>query len=734
MEEVRALLEKHHVPPIEVESILKAKQLDKSRDWLVLTHFRLLLVKRGRKPPKGYFWHTAKRFRKTRDREVEFEFNDGTIPVKDTEAEDLLVRASQHVISIFTEEEFPRERLEFNRQDLMYGYGKNRDAVFLRMKYQAFVQKRRNSPNFKKALKSYVRACMDGRSNVMDLEHVAKYVSKFWLVFDGLLMCDNIKTLIVPNKGKDVWFALGHFVRHNETVERLVIKANPNSEPVDDPECETRGNCPKSNGLEKFACSFSQNKNCKVKAIEFKGNVYDSNFAVKMAIVAESVPLTTWTVQTGFNRSGMETVMQMFTGGVRGFQHLVKLDFVQCDGIQCDKLLVLQSLKLLQVTDSSVDLADMFEALDKHQDTRLAKIVLSGNVCQKELRDDLKLPPKLRVLVLNRVKWYRDSLIRFFRICGNDARKMYGKMIVSLNSVIMDEPEWKAFNEFADVCHTDPFHAINFNGNPLSPELLNYFLRLSNLGGLRINGCVHDDDADLVRILLERLPANTQLSCLCIRGSNKKYLCESLFKLLHALIPNTTIKCLDVGHHKAGSEIVPAITELLLHNTTLESIMFDDNNIDSPDSLFQMTRELKAAPSPRQMALQPPVHDISRMLSQRLMTMSQARRLHNEMMALYHAPSKEPAKPVVKPPPLPNVHVSDPEMNEGIEVPLAPDARQETRLPLMYQVKIDRLNEEYITDHQWESLLNYIPEPRADFGRRAAYDISLSSIAYQLAL
>lgn len=727
---LRAELEETNiVKKIELDSVLKYKRLDKPHQWLIITNFGMILVthkffSKRIKILNNHRWHTAKQFSLTSDRTAEFVFQDGTIKLTDPESVDILILASQHVRSILTEEEFPTSCLNFD-QSYMTGYGRKPDAVFRRMEYMAFIQQKRLSPNLCRDLTPHVRDCMMGKSNTMNLEKAAKFVSKFWLVFDGLLVCNNITNLIVPAKGTDVWHALAHFIEHNTTVESVVIKANPNSDP---------------DGLKAFVDAFGKNKNCKVKTLQFAGSIYDARFAVMMAIIVESVHLKVWSVQTGFNRSGMETLSPML-GTVRGFANIQKVSFVKCEGIQCRSILAMAGLKVLVLSDSGIDLTDLFEALDQAGHPHISKICANGNVCRRELRSDLMLSPGLRALQLWRVAWHGNNLIRLFEIAANENWKGYGRLMLGLDGIKMEESGWKEFSEFVSDFHADPFQFITFSNNPLSVEFLRYLLSRSNLLKLQISGCIHEEDTELIQLMCEMLPVNRTLAMLICRGSNKKYMCEAVFKILRALIPNRALKILDVSNHRAGNEIVPVLLELLLQNGTLEGVVFDDNNIDDVDILFQLVHDLKNAPSPRMVGLNVPQSDLTRVYNARGVDARTFRKLEAEFKSLFIRPKLPKQQTVVKPPSAIEINFFDGQKTpsgDGVEVDLnkaePPVPEQKPVLPPMYQVKVDRLNEEYVTDKQWESLLNHIPESHADVAKHAAYEFGLSSIALKLAL
>jgi hypothetical protein len=250
------------------------------------------------------------------------------------------------------------------------------------------------------------------------------------------------------------------------------------------------------------------------------------------------------------------------------------------------------------------------------------------------------------------------------------------------------------------------------------------------------------------------LSVNKVIGVLNVSGDVGAELGAGIGPLLQAIGRNEWIVELNISGHNLGNSVFDRLFGLLNENKTIQKVAFDDNKIESIEAFRSLIKKLKGLP--RAVSLVLPSRDISRIKEGTAVNVVQPEvtAIVSELREL--EPKQTPD--VSKRPPLPTQHKQAPGSLTGKtllpagrkhslrravtggrmslqaaltsvkvvakenvlvdevdgELVIEPTTQAESVLEPSLQMALDCVNEDYILDTQWESLLDDIPEENLD--------------------
>jgi hypothetical protein len=717
---------------------------------MLITELRLALftVKKGFRRTcslsRQFQWINATSFQLPKPNQVHLVFKDGFVSFLDDEANDILIGISQHCLSIFTEFEFSRSILDFDGS-LLSRLERKRDSLIRRIRFRCLSDNRPFPSSFYKTLETSLERVSTGNS--FDLNRFLDHWDLMDVLFDGFNSFPELQELIIPKAsyGHSFWNFLPKFVGSNVTINTLTICDSP----------------PDLDKFRLFVDSFQQNSRHKIQNLSFCDISIDSGHSSKIGALIDSRPMESLSIINGFTSSGYQTFRSLVSGS--GFQDLVKLTIQGYSSIDVQHFTSMR-LKHLDLSNSELDLCNILHPLDGKDDLRLIELTVSGNRSESPLNVQVQLPRHLRTIIADRVHWSNDNLEHFFIICGNVSEPIR----VSLKDTYQLTGQWSSFTTFLTKFDRYPFSGLSFDRNELKSGFIDYVRRCNQLSYLSVRGCFSEKDEMLVPFG-DMIISNKTIDTLDIGGEGIASMKSSISVLLTAVGQNTSILNLNVTGNNVGNGLFDLLYNLLVQNRTLQSITFDDNQLDNLDSFRVLISKLKS--QTRTIKLQLPKHDLLRLTerkdvklgmvldadsSRRELSLieSELRTLEgrsvidghttknagvadsNSVPSLSNGGSKPPvisrrsmnravssaAVTQAHHQSLPSTVLSGRVSNPG-EVPFeevygdvvinAP-VPAETVLDPVQQLAVDSVNEEYVLDNQWESLLEDLPVPNLD--------------------
>ena len=634
---------------------------------------------------------------------IVFIFNNETLTIKSDEADNILKTIVQNLSTIFPLYEMPQ--LKFNPK-IYDGLKRKNDAILNRFKFMAYCSGKTITTAAYREFNNYCQKILKSPNiaQTLDLARFQNFYSLTDPILSSISLASNIKRVIVPlykNGAASYWESMAKFVATNRTITTLEINDvyKPNNSTL-------------LQSFNKFVNGIATNSHCKISRISFFNSIYDENFVVQLAVILEAHPFTNVCLFNGISENGFKVLVPMLNT-VKGFQSVKNFALSGSQFINVESVITpLKNVQSFIFNNCNLDIANVLCLFAKvHNSAK--KLSLSNNLCSDSISEELFFPPHLEKLNLDEVKWSGSSMVSLFQFLNRreSSNIVNSLLFIDISKATMSPSQWNQFDSFLKKFDCKFLRSLVFDQNPVGSGFLSFINRCGNLYELSLNGCFSNGDP-MIDSFAEALSLNNSITNISLKGvGNDNILAESMHTILAAIHANANIKVLDISMNMAGDDICPELQNILMDNYNISDISFDGNNINNIESLRSLLTELIRVK--RIIKIHPLVQDLSNNIK------PSERNEINQLCDLLNQQAKSEETD----------SISDIKTIEKLSLGSFSNIDNE----YICQINNERIKEEYISDMQWKSMLNDIPEVNLDdltlqFVQQFAFDVLINEI------
>lgn len=253
-----------------------------------------------------------------------------------------------------------------------------------------------------------------------------------------------------------------------------------------------------------------------------------------------------------------------------------------------------------------IDIAIVFKEL--MSDFQIMSLNLSENYCSTNLKDNYQFSTTLSKLNLSKVKWEGNTLIKFLtNQVFTSAMDLNLSYFILTNNSYLD-----AIKKLVNIPPSPMISKLKWNGNILTPNFFDFISKYSFLEKVSFNYCSIPNHYN--KNILESMKTFLQFSnitSLSIVETFKNYQSYVLEALSERLIQQKTLIKLNVSKNNIGEEGLSILENIILNNSSLLYVYFDNNNIRDYNALVQFFNHLQK--SSHLIYLSKPKFDIDQM-------------------------------------------------------------------------------------------------------------------------
>ncbi|OHT03185.1 hypothetical protein TRFO_06874 [Tritrichomonas foetus] len=682
------------------------------------------LLKRSARISRYFRWDTLLAIRTESILSFQLVFKDGTMTLIDQNSVQLVVSVATHISNILLKHEWPK--FEFD-PEYLDGYKQSSDAMIKRMMFKSYVAGTELPEGLIKEMKILNSKIIKMNENIPIPFYLKRFIEFYpytEFILAAIEVCPQIKRLIVPYKPKQpYWEFLANFLRTNRTITSLEIYDDPNHPKFKD-----------------FYESFAINPNNQIDDISFNNGKFNQMFVVNLAIILESKCFHRLILNNGVTADGFQIMASMMPN-VKGFKSLVAFQLSQCRSIQPNTIISnLPQLTVLRLEDCNIEVADVFIALNDLPESHIRELNLGKNRLTVSLDSNLKLPKDLKILNLDNLTIENNALLFLIYLLSQEISRE-NKLILSICRLKMSNEQWDELNTYLYSIYI-LMNTLLFDQNRIGNGFITFFEKC-NLQKLSVKGCLATGDPILTSFTTS-IQKNTTIKELNIGGAEGCFLGDSLPNLLNVIIENQSITSLDISGNMTGITIYDSVLNLLEKNPRIKEISLDGNNHTNGDAIKQFYSNVRQFK--RRVFVQTPINDITAMKNAKLLN----ERDINELWVIIKqfqnnrdckAINNSQGRPFsfnssVIPNPLtapsstniklnkkvrfnPNSNQNQPSnnhhnmaANERRALPVFDEREKQLdpEIPPEVHALNDRVNEEYVNDQQWISIIDDVPE------------------------
>ena len=408
--------------------------------------------------------------------------------------------------------------------------------------------------------------------DLLELDIEGKYS---YFLLQCLQIEPRITTLIVQTPTLGImWNKVADFIASNTTIVNLFSYENLNQSFALVPE------------------AFKKNKRTKIqKFILMRATCYPAYLQVISEILA-SHKLDVFGIAYSLNGDTAIRFMKEFGSNI-AFGNLSSLCLDGTDGLDISQLLrSTQNVKSLSLENCGIELCLFFGYLSLEKNFIISDLNLSGNKATKLIKDSLKLPDSLKTISVANTVFKDDNLLRLLKLLTQK------KLNIDVSRAIMDETKWNQFFDNIDTLSSDSILSLNWNENAVYLEFFDFLDNANSLTSLKMDGCFSQGDMMLPEAS-KYIEDNVTLKELSIRGTSRRVLSDSDIPVLFkGLLINRSIVKLDIGGNNLTSESLDPISNMLLTNRKIETLIIDTPKIFTIDFLIRFYTELSRRGTP----------------------------------------------------------------------------------------------------------------------------------------
>jgi hypothetical protein len=524
-----------------------------------------------------------------------FRFSDGNVTLSCPNGMDVVATVSQHLRTIFTPAEFPRESIGVD-DCYLEGYEPKKDAVVRRLRFKAFISKRPLPPGLEQEIVERINSSRaaerDNIAESFDLSPFLPYYDQMDLILDAIMVMPEARRLIVPasTPGSPLWPKLSKFFAVNETISQVETKEPPDT------------------SFRAFVRELSGKRASGIHELKFSDAEYDAEFMVQLAILFESREITVLSVTNRATETGVVTLAALLPS-CQGFQNLRELTLVGCPLVQAKAFLgPLPKLRTLSVDEKSLDIGEFIAQFCECANSELLELTLLSGHVTSPIPYDRTLPSCLVKLAIPDVVWSGTNLSGLFSVIAN--RGDGSVLQLNVARAAMDDDQWGRFDAFLQEFRFGGFAGLVFDGNHVGPGFAGLLARCENLAFLSLNAC-EISQPETHRIIAESIAGSKTLHNLSIQGRRHESYRNFIEIYISAVLQNKSLRVFDISGNRIGNAVLGILGPIFHQHSKLSEVLFDRNGVTDLEGLQKLYEE--AGRVDRRILIRFPNEDVERL-------------------------------------------------------------------------------------------------------------------------
>ena len=469
---------------------------------------------------------------------------------------------------VLLQEERPQCSAEFGRRSRLAGLNRLRAKWFSR---------KRESAYFPEDVSVKYRTFLWSRSPDLDLcdFQIPEYMYSDFI--ESLLFVPHLKRISLPEGRETHWPLMGRLLFKHETLESVTTR-----EPFDGTFAE-------------FCDAVERKPANMLKDITFGQRVIKKEHIEAIARLYRAQPIGGIAFLSC--RMSRDFFGVLYEKLIKPAKNLTSIALNNLRGVPLsDVIHAVQHMSRASLERCDLDLSVFFREMNR--DTFEPKSLnLSGNIVTRSIGIGTVLPRRLRVLWLNKLE---GDIRHKLEILGAVVLNGYLEELRIQDLGGKPDALDKAMENLSKQLNYESNQTLDslyFDNNYITPQVLCFFERLSNLHLLSVSGCVAaEKDA---QILGEYLANNRTITEFHIDGTIHQRMDPPALKtLLRYMEKNRSIRTFRFAHNTLDSETFDALADMLLRNRIIESISFEDCGLTDPNVLKRFLDKLTSRGAP----------------------------------------------------------------------------------------------------------------------------------------
>lgn len=722
--------ESSHIDPSEVlgvQTVERIKNQKPEERVLIVTLFNFFLF--IKKPivkryslSRQYRWDFLKAL-SLKGNDINLIFQEESIIIQAPNAGEIAYTIVNTICRIFTRYEFPKLNID---KKILDSIKRKKDAILDRFKFMVYVTEKQFNENAYREFENFAKKVIShpGVSQTLDLNNFKTCFQYTDCILDSISFTPKVQRIIVPLFPQHTyWPFMSKFVAQNRTVSSLEIQDpyNPSL-------------------FKEFVDGISHNKFSRISKISLFNGSFDANFVVQLAIILEAHPFSQIGLFKGLTQDGFQVLLPMLST-VKGFQSLstISLTGSRYLNVSC----IINSLKKIKsfcFNDCELDVSVVLSIFAQNSDSMAKEINLSNNICITSIADELNFPPKITVLRLDGVKWSGSSIISVFKFIsrrstiatsnvnfvnnGNANAQQNSTLSLDISKANMTPKQWNKFDSFLRSFELNFLSQFYFDQNPVGSGFLSFMNGNPSLQTISLCGCFSSGDP-MIDSFADSISDNVSITKLLLRGIEVNILADSISTVLAGISKNKHLQIVDLSGNAAGNDLCRELQKTLMDNYTLTNVSIDNNNLNDVSALTNLLTELIRVR--RAVKINVPQKDLAELAPSKSALRKGQEKDVSELVKLFSILDEQAKNEDTMP-------ITASEMDTirtgEFNFPIVGETGEKETVHFVLD---ERVNEEYVSDLQWESMLDNLPELNYDeLGAELSQQFTLEALVNEI--
>ena len=265
--------------------------------------------------------------------------------------------------------------------------------------------------------------------------------------------------------------------------------------------------------------------------------------------------------------------------------------------LSLDIPLLLSKLKLLysiSLENCELDIDIVLQNVSYAQMPNLRMLNLSGNYATS-ISNQIVFPKKLDTIYVRNVHWGNLTLAPFMAIMsGIDWETEFS---LSIRNIRAKVHEINSLFSFFGKVQNSNISCLDWAGNPISNEFINYLQKSSRLKELNVSNCFSTQNMALFPEFCHYC-GESKLYTLIFVGNETSFLGPSINPLFNEIAGMQSLRYVNLSNQKFGNDGVNLFAEAVEANHKIEQVSFKGSEFDSLDVVANFCNKVKDRSKP----------------------------------------------------------------------------------------------------------------------------------------
>jgi hypothetical protein len=372
-------------------------------------------------------------------------------------------------------------------------------------------------------------------------------------VLESLVVVPKVTKVCIPEGGDSLWESAGNLLGQNPRIVKFASGQVPD------------------NGFSSFTKAVREKCSPALSLLSFNGTPLRLREIQGIASIYVEKPIAGLSISNGMDAIQMQAFFAQFAHPM----NLRSLTFDNINNVDLETFFAcLESFDKLGLTRCRLELSVFLRNAVRSKCFAVRNLDLSGNMANGSFGSTSRLPPSIRKITLNDMRFTEDVFEETIRFCLTAP----SVTSLSLGNVGLARAEIEKI--LSGLLARPDMNGVRFavtkfrwDDNPITPAFLRMVERCPDLRFLSLNGCLSGEDQS-IQLVGEFLNVNTSVTRLSICGTTKGRLPpEELLKILEPFRRyNRTVTSLDLSNNSLDESTFEQLAVILIQNCVLTKV------------------------------------------------------------------------------------------------------------------------------------------------------------------